>query len=247
MVSGGKWKKSVHIKCMAIFILQLALIYVVAKWLDVFGMSAILFLGGVFGILFGSINASIQDRAPYKIYIVVTVYFCAFHVLTNFDGFFTDARREYYELKEFSGIIFEPSRGGGRVSGSPGRINLKSPEGRWRNLGDGEPYSGFYCDRFLGWSCSEELMKYFGKPYYLRCEGKVITVKYAEFRHYEELLPFITDKGGLIYEISHDGKIIYPYEYFIDKYSTGKKNFFIFTIFLLGTSIGFGVIYKNIK
>ena len=246
MVSGGEWKKSVHIKCMAIFILQLALIYVVAKWLDVSGVSAILFLGGIYGILFGSINASIQDRAPHKPYIVVTVYFCAMHILMNFDGFFTDAHREYHELKEFSGVIFEPNRGGGRVSGSPERINLKSPEGRWRNLGDGEPYSGFYCDRFLGQTCGKELKKYFGKPsVYLR--GEVIAVKYAEFRHYGELLPFITDKGGLIYEISHDGKIIYPYEYFIDKYSTGKKNFFIFTIFLLGTSIGFGVIYKNIK
>ena len=246
MVSGGEWKKSEHIKCMAIFILQLALIYIVAKWLDVFGMSAILFLGGVFGILFGSINASVQDRAPYKIYIVVTVYFCAMHILMNFDGFFTDAHREYSELKSFSGVLFRPDTGGGRVAGSPESINLKIPEGRWRNLGDGEPYSRFYCDRFLGWSCGKELKKYFGKPsVYLY--GEVITVKYAEFIHHADLLPFITEKGGLVYEMSHDGKVIYPYEYFIEKYSRGKRNFYIFTLFLLGTSIGFCFIYKNIK
>lgn len=239
MVSGGDWKKSVHIKCMAIFISQLAIIYIVAKWLNVFGVLVDLFLVVFFWILCISVNAF----APHKICIGVTVWLCASHMLMNFDAFFTDVNRGYNELKSFSGIIFEPGRGGGKGGALGEHINLKSPEGNRRNLGGGEPYSGFYCDRFLGKTCIEELKKYFGDS----GQGKAITVKYAEFKHYGEFLPFIANKGGLIYEISHDGKIIYPYEYFIDKYSTGKKNFFIFTIFLLGTSIGFGVAYKRIK
>ena len=243
MVSGGEWKKSVHIKCMAIFILQLAIIYIVAKWLNVFGVPVALFLVGFFGVL----GISMSACAPHKICIGVTIWLCAFHILMNFDGFLTSARREYNELKSFSGILFHPSFCNRRGSSCSGRIFLKSPEADSRDLKSSEQYFDFYCDRFLVWSCNEELKKYFGKyPVYL--EGKVvISVKYAEFRHYEELLPFITTRGRHIYEISHNGKIIYPYEYFIDKYSTGKKNFYIFTIFLLGITIGFGVVYKRIK
>ena len=244
MISGGDWKKSAHIKCMAIFILQLVLIYVVAKLLDVSSVLVDLFLVGFFGILFLCVNAATLDFAPHKLCIGFAVYLLALHMLMNFDGFFTSAHRERHELKLFSGIIFEPSRGGGKGGALGEHINLKSPEGNRRNWGDGEPYSGFYCDRFLGKTCNEELKKYFGDSY-TSWQGKTITVKYAEFRHYGEILPFITNKGGLIYEMSHDDKVIYPYEYFIDKYSTGKKNFYIFTIFLLGATIGFGVIYKT--
>ena len=246
MVSGGEWKKSVHIKCMAIFILQLALIYVVAKWLNVYGVFAGLFLVGFCGILFGSANAFGQKYAQHKVCIGFTVYLCASYMLANFNGFFTDARREYHELKSFSGILFEPSVCNRRGSSCGERIFLKSPEGDSIDLKSGEQYSDFYCDRFLGGSCNKELQKHFGKPsVYLR--GEVVTVKYAEFRNYEDAFPFITSKGRLVYEISHDGKIIYPHEYFIEKYYAGKKSFFIFTIFLLGITIGFGVIYKNIK
>ena len=246
MILDGKWKKSDHIKCMAIFILQLALIYIVAKCLNVSGVLAGLFLVGFCGILFGSVNAFGQKYAPHKVCIGLAVYLCASYMLANFNGFFTDVRREYHELKSFSGILFEPSDCNRRGSSCGERIFLKSPEGDSSNLKSDEQYSDFYCDRFIGGSCNKELQKYFGKPLvYLR--GEVITVKYAEFRHHADLLPFITDKRGLVYEMSHDGKVIYPYEYFIEKYSTGKRNFFIFTLFLLGTSIGFCFIYKNIK
>ena len=247
MISGGDWKKSAHIKCMAIFILQLALIYFVAKLLNVSSVLVGLFLVGFFGILFGSVNAFGQKYAPHKVFIAFTVYLCASHILANFDGFLTDARREYHDLKSFSGILFYPSACNRRGAACSERIFLKSPEGDSRDLKSGERYSDFYCDRFLGGSCSEDLSKYFGEPFVYLYGKAVISVKYAEFINYDETFPFITTKGKHVYEILHDGKVIYPYEYFIDKYSTGKKSFYIFTIFLLGATIGFGVIYKNIK
>lgn len=129
-------------------------------------------------------------------------------------------------MSSYAGVAVE-----GGYKHSTGKLFLNGAEGKIR----------FNCNLIFGDTRHNEVAKHFGiKEKY----GKVITVKYAEFSH--PFIPF-NHADRLIYEIAHDGETIFPYEYFINKFSNERKILFIFTALFWMSGIGFAVIYGKAK
>ena len=141
------------------------------------------------------------------------------------------------KLKHYSGENVESnSTGGGYIPSF--HLVLKNNKQKF----------GFRCSPLHHYdSCNREISQYFGyasENYY----GNDISVKYADISHIEMMfvVPFIS-KEKVIYEIKHNDKIIYGYDYFINKFSQQRKNLLIFVVYLILNSVVFCFFYHWIQ
>ena len=137
----------------------------------------------------------------------------------------------YNGLKNYSGINWK---------------NTKSSVGQLILNKDGIK-SSFDCSITSYGSCYKEIKQHFNiKNLY----GHSISVKYHEFSSYDVLMwiiPFHYRNPKNIYEIKHNGDILYSYDYFINKYSRQQRNLRIFAIYLIVNSLVFCIFYHWIQ
>ena len=122
----------------------------------------------------------------------------------------------------------------------------------------------FSCDKTISYGC-DEINEYFNKSKRLHLINKdvllnneKIYVKYAEQSKYLTRIPFVTIKSFtlspeilspkqlVIYEISHQDKVIYDYDYFIKKYKWQRTKYILYTIYLVLNSIVFIFVYRSV-
>lgn len=99
----------------------------------------------------------------------------------------------------------------------------------------------FQCSFIYDDDCYDEFIQYFGID---NQYGQNISIKYAEFSSF--IVPFLNDEK-IIYEIKHNDKIIYGYDYFINKFSRQQKNLRIFAVYLILNSVVFCIFYHWIQ
>ena len=220
-----KIQLSLRHKMLTIFVIQNILILVVAKHYDI---SYIVFDVGLlfFSTLF--INYTYFKNGAVG-FIPCSIVFCIYFILNHSNGLSHNFHKEYHELKSYSGISYNA-----HCKYCSGLLHLNS----------NDPKMHFHCDLIIKDSCFNEITKYFGadKQY-----GQNISVKYVEIDYHLPVFIFIKTKEKLIYEIAHDGKVIFSYDYFINKFATEQRNLFIFTVFLILNTIGFCIIYKMME
>lgn len=231
------WHKlSIKQKFLTVFIIQ-----------DISLLLALIFLGANFGLLI-FISLLVfwffynSDNLTKKYFFIFSIVMMCSWLLENSMSLRSDINVDYNQLKSYSGNTAHDSHGRG-----PGLHHhfMKLEKNRNGNYRDGG-HRNFICGIKYFSSCSEELRDYFGKG---NIYDKNISVKYAEFPDINTIvfiIPFFTDEN-IIYEIKHNDKIIYDYDYFISKYSQEQKNAKIYAIYLILNTLIFCVFYHRIQ
>ncbi|MBR3424899.1 MAG: hypothetical protein IKG79_02480 [Neisseriaceae bacterium] len=166
-----------------------------------------------------------------RTYFIYSVCVSLFWLSTNFWYLIKDFNIGYDQLKNYSGITFNPNH---KYSASHLFLN------------ESKPKIFFDCSPLANESCFKEVTQYFGvKDEY----GKNISVKYVEFSVVDidmYIIPTINNKK-VIYEIKHNDKIIYSYDYFISKFSKQQQNLRFFAVYLILNSMVFCILYHLIQ
>lgn len=231
------WHKlSVKQKFLTVFIVQYISIILVFLILDVdTEINFFTFIG--IPIYFGTIISESPIKKTFFIFnIIIILLFLpdnCFNLMQNFNI-------DYNQLKNYSGKNIRNSTSGKSITSA--HFALKKDEEKTMYF-TCSPISKDFDD------CYKELLQYFGygdygDSYY----GNNISVKYAEFYHFQMLMiiPFF-HKEKVIYEIKHNDKIIYGYDYFINKFSQQRKNLLIFVVYLILNSVVFCFFYHWIQ
>lgn len=227
------WHKlSIEKKCFTVFIIQYISIILVFLILDIdFDINFCTLLS--FVIFF--IGSDLFTKKTFFIFnIIILLLFLpdnCFNLMQNFNI-------DYNQLKNYSGKNIYASTGGKSVTAA--HLALKKDEDEKRMYFTCSPVSKDNDD------CYKELSQYFG--YGDSRYGNHISVKYAEIYHFQMLtfIPFI-QKDKVIYEIKHNDKIIYGYDYFINKFSQQRKNLLIFVVYVILNSVVFCFFYHWIQ
>lgn len=228
-----KWRDiSIKKKFITLFIIQCISIILVFLILDI-NTDINFFTFVSFIIFFISLNDS--KKTCFIFNIIILLLFLpdnSFNLMQNFNV-------DYNQLKNYSGENIRNSTSGKSVTSS--HFALKKDEKTMYFTCS--PVSKDFDD------CYKELLQYFGygdygDSYY----GNNISVKYAEFYHFQMLtiIPFF-HKENVIYEIKHNDKIIYGYDYFINKFSQQRKNLLIFVVYVILNSVVFCFFYHWIQ
>ncbi|MBR0212031.1 MAG: hypothetical protein IJQ55_00335, partial [Alphaproteobacteria bacterium] len=222
--SKKKWGElSIDKKFRVVFALQNFSLFLAWLFLDAnFGF--LVFLG--FGILISSYvpeNEWARDWTKTG-YFTFSVLVLLFWLLENNMILRTDVDVDYNKLKSYSGVTI---------------YNNQSKSAHVLRLGSDSKYETFECS--IGGilldvddDCDEELRSYFGRG---NTYDKNISVK-----HYKLYPTF-----NLIYEIMHNNKTIFSYDYFINKYHQQQKNAILFAIYLIANTLVFCIFYHLIQ
>lgn len=230
------WHKlSIEKKCFTVFIIQYISIILVFLILDIdFDINFCTLLS--FIIPFITLSDLFTKKTFFIFNIIILLLFLPDNCLNLMQNFNID----YNQLKNYSGKNIRNSTGGKAVTAA--HLALKKDEEKTMYF-TCSPVSKDFDD------CYKELLQYFGygdygDSYY----GNNISVKYAEFYHFQMLtiIPFF-HKENVIYEIKHNDKIIYGYDYFINKFSQQRKNLLIFVVYVILNSVVFCFFYHWIQ
>lgn len=203
----------------------------------------------------------------YSYSIVIPIAFlCSTHltIFHNWD-------KNYSELISFSGETFKPKKGDFceyddrdmSPSGKSGRRNREKcvPNPHFLYIQSKNKKLRFSCSKTAEYYFCDELKDYFNKN---NQDLKDVSVKYAiQQKYFNQDFPVLIFRGltffsehlsfvdfsqlkqNVIYEISHQGKVIYDYEYFIQKYRQQRIKHAIYMIYLVLNSIVFIFIYRS--
>ncbi|MBP3220788.1 MAG: hypothetical protein J6M43_01970 [Neisseriaceae bacterium] len=225
------WHKlSVKQKFLTVFIIQNISI-ALSLWILDIDFWFIIFFSVIFFIY------NISELVTKKTFFIFNICILLLLLPDNCFNLMQNFNIDYNQLKNYSGENVYSEHTAGKSSPSFHLI-LKNNEQKF----------GFRCSPLNHYdSCNREISQYFGygsENYY----GNDISVKYAEISHIRMMfvVPFIS-KEKVIYEIKHNDKIIYGYDYFINKFSQQRKNLLIFVVYLILNSVVFCVFYHWIQ
>ena len=233
----GIWHKlSIKQKFLTVFIIQnisllLALIFLGAN----FGL--IIFMGLLVLFFFYNYNNSTK-----KYFLIFSIVMMCHWLLDNSMSLRSDINVNYNQLKSYTGntapINSNPGGGGSH------HHYMKLEKNKNGNYRDGS-HRDFICGIKSFSSCTNEAVNYFGKG---NTYDKNLSVKYDEFSdiHMIFIIPFFIDEN-IIYEIKYNDKVIYNYDYFINKYTQQQKNAKIYSIYLILNTLLFCVFYHWIQ
>ena len=165
-----------------------------------------------------------------KVYFTYSICFVLWWLSDHNNCLLIDFNVDYNQLKKFSGRVEDSYYGPGSISTYD--FTLVTGLNKKNN-------KNFVCFPKYD-ACYKEKSKYYRKN---------ISVKYAEFSvsfPVAGIIPAFIDRR-VIYEIEHNGKIIYSYNYFINKYSQQQRNLRIFAIYLIVNSLVFCIFYQWIQ
>ena len=165
--------------------------------------------------------------------LIFLIYFCCeFNVQLR-----TDFKIPFNELEDYLGTAFNSENCKKEVYSYlyPHRKCL--PKSGYFYLKDEWLSTEFICN-IVDRNCKKLLTN---NNYWLKKDSNdIISVKYA-------VISFFSYDKLLVYEISKNGKIIYSYDFFVQKYQNDKKRIIYFLIFLLFNVIIFFFLFKRIK
>ncbi|MBQ9683279.1 MAG: hypothetical protein IJV35_08435 [Neisseriaceae bacterium] len=228
------WHKlSIEKKCFTVFIIQcisIILVFLILLDIDTNINFVTLFLYVIFLLFF-----SMRDLLTKKTFFIFNIFVLLLFLPDNCFNLMQSFNIDYNQLKNYSGENIYGSSGG-KSTGS--YFVLKKDKKRMYFICS--PVSKDNDD------CYKELSQYFG--YGDSRYGNHISVKYAEIYHFRIIfvMPIIY-KEKVIYEIKHNDKIIYGYDYFINKFSQQRKNLLIFVVYLILNSVVFCIFYHWIQ
>ncbi|MBR7001078.1 MAG: hypothetical protein IKI11_00220, partial [Neisseriaceae bacterium] len=225
------WRKlSIKQKFLTVFIIQNISIALSLWVLDVdFGIILLFFIAFCF--------YQISDEVPKKIFFIFNICILLLLLPDNCFNLMQNFNIDYNKLKHYSGENVYSEHTAGKSSPSFHLV-----------LKNNEQELGFRCSQLNYYDdCNREISQYFGyvsENYY----GNNISVKYTEISHIRMMfvVPFIS-KEKVIYEIKHNDKIIYGYDYFINKFSQQRKNLLIFVVYVILNSVVFCFFYHWIQ
>ncbi|MBR3482315.1 MAG: hypothetical protein IKH45_05465 [Neisseriaceae bacterium] len=175
------------------------------------------------------------DRWTKKGFFIFSAIFVWMWFLDNSMGLRSNIDVNYNQLESYSGTTVH-------INGSRAVATMiqKDKTGNYRNGGR----RSFICGIKSSSSCSEELGNYFGHIY-----NQNISVKYREFPNTHALfyiIPFVTN-ANVVYEMKHNDKVIYDYNYFVSKYHKQQRDLIIFAIYLIVNTLVFCIFYHLIQ
>ena len=209
-----------------------------------------LFLGANFGylivlsLLLFVLFYTQGDRWTKKGFFIFSAIFVWMWFLDNSMGLRINLDVNYNQLKSYFGITVSRSNGRGSAATIHHEMILeKDKHGNYRNGGK----RGFICGIKSSSSCNEELINYFGRS---NTYNQNISVKYYEFPTDTQallyIIPFVTN-ANVVYEIKHNDKVIYDYNYFVSKYHKQQRDLIIFAIYLIVNTLVFCTFYHLIQ
>ena len=220
-----KWRElSISKKFTIVFALQNFSLFLAWLFLDA-NFGALFFLG--FFVLFASCvpeNDWARDWTKTG-YFTFSILVLLFWLLENNMILRTVVDVDYNKLKSYSGF----TKDGGSKSGISMKLGVKS-DNKYRSFGCS--FSGF----LFGSSCTEELVSYFGRS---NTYGQNMSIKYYNFT--------AAMTGNVVYEMKHNDKVIYDYNYFVSKYHKQQRNSIIYAVYLIANTLVFCIFYHLIQ
>lgn len=243
-----KWRElSIEKRFFAVFVLQNITLIGFAFCIDGEQIFMVLFPCTIAIFIWISGNSFKFNHKPFIVFsICISLFWLHTHswyLINNFNV-------NYDDLKDYSGETYNSMS-----KHASGHLVLKNKLEESKDIAKAKA-SGkevwtagerwFDCTVTADESCYKEITKYFSVE---NLYGHNISIKYAEFFGYEPvvfIIPSTTYKQP-IYEVKHNGNILYTYDYFINKYSQEKKGLKIFAIYLIINSFGFCIFYQLIQ
>ncbi|MBR6026725.1 MAG: hypothetical protein IK065_03915 [Neisseriaceae bacterium] len=201
------------------------------------------FLGANFGYLIASslllfvLFYTQGDRWTKKGFFIFSAVFVWMWFLDNSMGLRIHTDVNYNQLKSYSGTTV------GRESNGRGGAAMLHDEMILKKYKD-EKRGFFICGIKSISSCDEELKNYFDGMY-----NQNISVKYYTFSDthaFIYIIPFFTN-SNVVYEMKHNDKVIYDYNYFVSKYHKQQRDLIIFAIYLIVNTLVFCIFYHLIQ
>ena len=239
-----KWRElSIDKKFRVVFALQNFSLFLAWLFLDA-NFGALFFLG--FFVLFASCvpeNDWARDWTKKGLFII-SALIMIYWFLENSMSLRADVDVNYNQLKSYSGITVPEqslkSRGGSNVRDYMRLEKHKDEKNQKKET------RLFICGIKFYYSCTEELRNYFGRE---NTYNQNISVKYYEFPDIGSLafipLSFYNQKA--VYEMIHNDKVIYDYNYFVSKYRKQQRNSIIYAIYLIVNTLVFCIFYHLIQ
>ena len=182
------------------------------------------------------------DRWTKKGFFIFSAIFVWMWFLDNGMGLRSNVDINYNQLENYSGTTASRSSNG---RGGAAMLHDEMILKKYKNGNNGK--RGFFiCGIKSISSCDEELQNYFGRR---NTDGQDISVKYYKFSDSHALLyiiPFFTN-SNVVYEMKHNDKVIYDYNYFVSKYHKQQRDLIIFAIYLIVNTLVFCVFYHLIQ
>ena len=222
-----KWRDiSIKKKFIMVFIIQNIILILLSFILDVNLTIAI----AIFIALLISMKNDEYEKIKYnkKTFFIITICLTTVWFLSSDWMLIKNVNVTYNDLNNYSGKHI-PS------------INVGKYSNRKITLQKDKQERSFQCSFIDDDDCYDEFKQYFGAD---NQYGQNISIKYAEFSGF--IVPFLNDEK-IIYEIKHNDKIIYGYDYFINKFSQQRKNLLIFVVYLILNSVVFCFFYHWIQ
>lgn len=188
----------------------------------------------IFVYFFSILNKEI--KYTYKTFLIYCIFIILFWLPANSFNLMQNFNVDYNQLKDYSGESI-PSVSSGRSGGVSYLVLKKNKQGM-----------SFICsplDTKID-DCYKELEEYFGRG---ERYGKNLSVKYGEIQQFRMIAFFmpVIFQEKVIYEIKYNDKIIYSYDYFINKFSMQQRNLWIFAVYLILNSVVFCIFYHWIQ
>ncbi|MBQ9682548.1 MAG: hypothetical protein IJV35_04685 [Neisseriaceae bacterium] len=222
-----KWRDiSIKKKFITVFIIQNISLILLSLVLDItFSIGF-----GIFIALLISMKNDEYAKIKYnkKTFFIITICLTIVFFLSYDWRLIKNVNVTYNDLNNYSGKHISHLRAGNSSS-------------RCFTLQKDEQERCFQCSFIYYDECYDEFKQYFGAD---NQYGQDISIKYAEFSSF--IIPFLNDEK-IIYEIKHNDKIIYGYDYFINKFSRQQKNLRIFAVYLILNSVVFCIFYHWIQ
>ena len=242
--SKKKWGElSIDKKFRVVFALQNFSLFLAWLFLDA-NFGALFFLG--FFVLFASCvpeNDWAKDWTKKGLFII-SALIMIYWFLENSMSLRADVDVNYNQLKSYSGITVDDPPRGSKGSGDV-HYFMRLEKHKDEKNQDKEGRS-FICGIKPHSSCSEELVSYFGRGN--TCD-KNISVRYYEFPDMYSLviIPLFFSNQQVVYEMKHNDKVIYDYNYFVNKYHKQHRNSIIYAIYLIVNTLVFCIFYHLIQ